>query len=133
MKKILIILFLSSNLYAGVVADTIYLEARGEGEKGMRAVASVIYNRAKGKPENYEKVCLKPKQFSCWNLGKYTVSPKKSKDIKAYEICKKIEEEMENGKFKPMGKWTHYFNPNLCFPKWAKGAELTHIGNHAFF
>ena len=52
------------------VARTIYAEAKGEGEKGQAAVASVIWNRAGGKCANLVDVVLKDKQFSCWNEKK---------------------------------------------------------------
>ena len=34
---------------------------------GQYAVASVIWNRAKGDKAKFVAVCKKPKQFSCWN------------------------------------------------------------------
>lgn len=48
MKKIFSILILVCALkaQAGIIADTLYMEARGEGEHGQRAIATVIYNRA---------------------------------------------------------------------------------------
>lgn len=53
-----------------VFAKTIYGEARGEPYLGQVAVASVIRNRT-ARPrrfgEGYEGVCLREKQFSCWN------------------------------------------------------------------
>ena len=65
------------------------MEARSEGEHGQRAVATVIYNRAHGKVEKMEGVCLKPKQFSCWN-GKtpksVRIAPKNAFDKRAYII-----------------------------------------------
>lgn len=61
---------------AALVA-TLAGEVRGEPIEGQVAVASVIRNRVNfdirhdGKPdwwgEGYVGVCLKPKQFSCWN------------------------------------------------------------------
>ena len=42
-----------------VVARTIYAEARSEGTEGLDAVASVIWNRAGGKPENFVPVISK--------------------------------------------------------------------------
>lgn len=47
----------------------------------MTAVASVIYNRAKGDKELFAKACLKPKQFSCW--GKLT---REEADPKSFEV-----------------------------------------------
>lgn len=113
---------------AGVISDTLYMEARGEGERGLRAVASVIYNRAKGSAARMEKVCLKPKQFSCWN-GK---APKSAFDRRAHALCLSIEKELLSGNFSPLGEWTHYYNPRLCSPRWAQGVPCVKIGNHKF-
>lgn len=94
MKNIFTILILACALkaQAGIIADTLYMEARGEGEHGQRAVATVIYNRAHGKADNMEIVCLKPKQFSCWN-GKtpknVIIAPKNAFDRQAYIIALK--------------------------------------------
>lgn len=137
MKNIfsIFILVCALKAQAGIIADTLYMEARGEGEHGQRAVATVIYNRAHGKAGKMEIVCLKPKQFSCWN-GKtpknVIIAPKNAFDRQAYIIALKIEKELLNGKFKPLGDWTHYFNPKLCNPSWAKGAKQTRVGNHNF-
>ena len=50
-----------------IFAKTLYGEARGEGLKGIEAVACVIVNRLK-KPcwwgHTIQEVCLKPAQFS---------------------------------------------------------------------
>jgi len=53
-----------------IVQQTIYAEARGEPLEGQKAVAWVIYNRAKKGVSYFGKtmqdVCLKPYQFECW-------------------------------------------------------------------
>lgn len=53
---------------------TLYGEARGEiaqyGERALLAIGHVILNRLESKSwygNSIEAVCLKPKQFSCWN------------------------------------------------------------------
>jgi N-acetylmuramoyl-L-alanine amidase len=54
-----------------IVARTIYGEARGDGRVGMSAVACVIANRAANPRwwgDDFVGVCLKPYQFSCWNV-----------------------------------------------------------------
>lgn len=55
---------------AAIVAQTLWGEARGEGEEGMHAVGSVILNRLnrgwRGAATAAE-VCRAYKQFSCWN------------------------------------------------------------------
>ncbi len=52
-----------------VAARTLWGEVRGEPEEGQRAVAHVLWNRLRtgrwGK--NLALVCMKRKQFSCWN------------------------------------------------------------------
>lgn len=136
MKKIfsIFILVCALKAQAGIIADTLYMEARGEGEHGQRAVATVIYNRAKNTGKTFEAVCLQPFQFSCWNASKTRkITPKTRSDAKAYELCLAIEKELLTGNFEPLGEWTHYYNPRLCSPKWARdGQNKTQIGNHIF-
>lgn len=57
--------------HAEVLAVTLYAEARGDGDRGMRAVGAVIANRlAWGLWGNtWTAVCLAPRQFSCWNTS----------------------------------------------------------------
>ena len=136
MKKMIFAcaLFATINACAGVVADTIYLEARGEKSRGLRAVATVIYNRAKNTGKTFKAVCLQPFQFSCWAGSKTRkITPKTPSDAEVYKLCLAIEKELLTGKFKPLGNWTHYYNPRLCAPKWARdGQNKTQIGNHIF-
>lgn len=52
-----------------VLARTLYGEARGEEEPGLRAICEVVLNRAADTrwPDKIAAVCLQTKQFSCWN------------------------------------------------------------------
>ena len=63
---------LNTVTYDDILARTIVGEARGEGHTGMVAVANVVMNRV-AKPSwwgrTVKDVCLKPYQFSCWNVG----------------------------------------------------------------
>lgn len=55
-----------------ILGLTLWAEARGEGRAGLVAVGCVIRNRADNPGwwgRSIEGVCLKPWQFSCWNLG----------------------------------------------------------------
>ena len=115
-----------------IVAKTLYAEARGEGDRGMRAVATVIYNRAQRDVLRFADICLAPKQFSCWTSGAGFTVPSAAADVAAFAICLKIESEMNTGKFEPLGCWTHYYNPRLSSPSWAKGCDGKVIGNHKF-
>lgn len=136
MKKLIFAcaLFATINACGGIVADTLHLEARGEKPRGLRAVATVIYNRAKNTGKTFEAVCLQPFQFSCWNTPKTRkIAPQTRSDAKAYELCLEIEKELLAGNFEPLGEWTHYYNPRLCSPKWARGGQSkAKIGNHVF-
>lgn len=51
-----------------IMARTLWGEARGEGYRGMKAVANVIMNRyaSNNWPDNVADVCLQPFQFSAW-------------------------------------------------------------------
>lgn len=50
-----------------MLTRTIYGEAMDQGRAGRLAVASVIWNRAGGDPENFPAVLKEEWAFSCWN------------------------------------------------------------------
>lgn len=50
-----------------LAAETILLEALGEGYKGMVAVGEVIRNRQRLFGKDAAQICVMPRQFSCWN------------------------------------------------------------------
>lgn len=120
------------------LARTIWGEARGEGEKGMRAVGCVIRNRVRGEgfPDTYKDVCLQPKQFSAWNEG----NPNRDKMLRfkkdyvnfatAYKIASEIIsgcEDITNGA-------DHYYAEYIDLPSWAQDMELTEkFGVHKFY
>lgn len=120
-----------------IIAKTLYAEARGEGENGIRAVATVIWNRSKIRKTTFDKICLQPKQFSCWNNSNdiTTTEP----DI--YEVCVQIADEMvselfEEYEFKNIHP-TNYITVKLYYsnkcPNWARGQIGEVVGNHIFF
>jgi len=116
-----------------ILAKTLYHEARGEGEAGLRAVASVIHNRAMKRYGNVSgALCAseakRKLQFSCWN-GKRDLPKGKGN---AWSLCVKIAAEMANGKFLPTHGHTHYYAYNKCNPKWASGIIGLIVGNHKF-
>ena len=129
-----------------ILAKTLYGEGRNQGERGMRAIATVIYNRAKGQRERFAGVCLKPKQFSCWNGVDNIIVSSAPADKQAYEICCAIVKEMMDDTFIPVDKkekitFTHYctvklFNSTKC-AEWIKqvkesGQPTVIIGDHIF-
>ena len=118
-----------------IIAKTLYGEARSEGYEGILAVATVIFNRAKGDRDMFAKVCLKPKQFSCWT----GVDDIEIKEKKPWKICDKIAQSMWNNTFKPYEfkiKPTNYltyalYNSEKC-PNWARGVSGVVVGKHIF-
>ena len=143
---------------ANIITWTLYKEARGEGETGLRMVASVIYNRANGKKENFVKACIKHNyskkakkeiyQFSCWNdiqnssyWNSSTYKPTLPKEIyksdldkASWEKCRDIAAEMLSDSFTPITDANMYYAISLKkIPTWDK--ELTNIKivkNHKF-
>jgi spore germination cell wall hydrolase CwlJ-like protein len=141
---------------ANIIARTLFAEAREDGEVGLYAVASVIYNRANGKVVNFAKVCGKygwskkykryVHQFSCWNrmqpnewLPKnFKVKLPKvvktgSKAQKIWEKAMEIAAEMMAGSFTPTNNANMYYNPDKCTPDWANQLTKSRmIGKHKF-
>ena len=117
-----------------VVAITILAEARGEGNKGMYAVAAVIAQRAFERKRTPEQVCLKPYQFSCWNgkqlkdLEHLLKTPQAKYALLLAKTIKHLSREY-------VGYANHYHATWMKKkPYWAKDKKpVKVIGNHAFY
>ena len=112
----------------------------------MKAVASVIYNRANGKKELFTNACLKPKQFSCWN--KFTAEEAdpsnfkvkipssvkgNAKNKKLWKCAMAIAADMLADAFTPTTDANMYYAPKKCSPKWGKDlTDVVMIGSHKF-
>ena len=131
-----------------VLARTLYGEARNQGIRGMEAVVHVILNRlavSKQKKifwwgNTIEEICLKNKQFSCWNYS----DPNRERmlfvtsDDPEFKIALEISEDACAGLliFDPTNGATHYYNPSAVqfSPAWAvKEIPLKVIGDHNFY
>jgi hypothetical protein len=125
-----------------VAAQTIWGEARGEGDEGMHAVACVIANRRALRwygARTVAEVCLAPFQFSCWNAGdpnrpKLDAVPDRP-DARwptalkyATQVQNRLIDDITDGA-------THYYATTLRqAPAWALGHEpCKRIGNQLFF
>lgn len=103
------------------VADTVYYEARGEGEEGMRAVAHVIYNRAKEMGVSPCIIVRIPAQFA--------TGPSKPRD-KQWQIAKRIS--IDPGK--DLTRGATYFHNRSVRPYWIKRLVVTFThGGHIFY
>ncbi|MDR0695849.1 MAG: cell wall hydrolase [Holosporales bacterium] len=126
-----------------IMAKTIYGEARGDyhrkdgGLTALIAVGNVIMNRSLASGESITEVCLKPKQFSCWNVNdpnRKIIENVKDND-KIYQICfvtasKIIFDEISD----ITGGANHYYSKYMKKPPyWAVGeTPVAVIGSHIF-
>jgi len=120
-------------LEMGIVAKTIYLEASGEGKDGMKAVASVIFNRMNEQRKSGKDICLKSGQFSCWNNRRKNFSKIEIEIDDEYVYCMKLALDILTGNFNPTISANHYYNPKKCRPSWGRSLrQVKVIGNHRF-
>lgn len=125
------------------LSRTIWGESRNQSREGMVAVAWVVLNRANAPKwwgNSIETVCLKPWQFSCWNLGDPNepyLRGRKAIPGREYAVAHEAALAAVHGyEPDPTGGATHYYNPKAVSktPAWVKGATRTvQIGAHIFF
>jgi spore germination cell wall hydrolase CwlJ-like protein len=121
------------------LTDNLYHEARGEGKKGMIAVANVTMNRvnAKSYANDVCSVVFQPYAFSWVSELKATRQTIVIEDEQSYLEAKKIAQKALYGGLKDItGGADHYLNPKKVknLPKWAKEyKKTTKIGQHEFY
>jgi len=124
-----------------VLARTIWGEARGEEQFGRLGVAAVVLNRLKrGQPHRFgatiADVCLKSKQFSCWNADDPNFEKLKGIDEtdRHFRACIEIAARAVNGTFSdPTNGSDHYHTVGVS-PAWSKEKEpAVVIGVHKFY
>lgn len=131
------------NFDVAVVTCTLWREARGEGRKGIEAVASVIANRMRERNLSAMEVCLEKGQFSCWRSDEVVTptsgffrkdkSNLSAEESKVWDFCLRIAVALVNGRFTPRISANHYYNPSKCRPSWGrKMKSVTVIGRHRF-
>lgn len=102
------------------VAAAVYHEARGESELGQRAVAHVVYTRAKKRNLTPCQVIKQPGQFCFRMRASYSGRDWNN----AIRIAKIPGSDPTNG--------ASYFHSNKVSPKWRVKYAIT-IGNHRFY
>ncbi len=127
-----------SEAAARIISYTLFAEARGEPLKGKMAVAAVIQTRARRLNTSLTDVCLKEKQFSCWNdLNSVPEFYRSGEgilpaDSVARSDCYVIAWVLMTS----TRKWdhlTHFYNPSIVTPSWASSLRGKRtIGNHVF-
>ena len=126
-----------------IFAKTIFGEARGESLSGQEAIANVILNRVKfaqNHPSWWGKtiteVCLKPKQFSCWNMDdkNYPLLQENLQENALYQICKRIVKRALAGLLKDNTNGATHYHASTCSPYWARHlVPCAEIGHHLFY
>ena len=117
-----------------IVAITILAEARGEGKRGMYAVACVISKRMKERKKTGAQVCLQPWQFSCWNKN----DPQRPhlRKLLRHELAPyamKLAKNIDNLQLKFV-EFANHYHTKRAKPYWSKGKRpVATIGNHLFF
>ena len=131
-----------------MVAKTLWLEARGEGPEGMKAVLSVILNRCGGDANKAIGVLRKYKAFSCWNdyKGGWTDSSydffepssirKSGSSEDIWRECNELASKFLVGEFKStIGNYNSYLNKATAdkanVEGWGKKCKFR-IGKHHF-
>lgn len=131
-----------------IVARTLYMEDRSEGEPGLKRIMTVIWNRAGGDKTKLVDKCLARKQFSCWNKidkkepNTYVIEfPSEVVDNqierRAWVKCVEIAKSAFDGTFVPdeeVGNRNIYANPKDCQAakdSWGQLCDLQ-LGKHKF-
>lgn len=122
-----------------VLAKTLWGEARGEGELGMIAVACVVLNRAASPGwwgHDVRSVCLKRRQFSCWNSDDPNLSKllALTTEDRHYSLALSIADRALSGALAdPTNGATHY-HTTAIMPYWARArTPCATIGKHLFY
>jgi spore germination cell wall hydrolase CwlJ-like protein len=119
------------------LARTIYWEAKGEGDAGMRAVANVVVNRLrhKGFPKT---ICGVVKQgheqgscqFSWWCDGQ----PDNVEEQVPYTLAKEIARKALNRQLDDRTDGALYYHHQALTPSWSKQYIRTvQVGGHVFY
>lgn len=121
------------------LARTVWGEARGEKRRGMAAVASVIMNRANNPRwwgRDVVSVCLKPWQFSAWNVDdanrRQLLAVTESNA--EFRIALEIADAALNGALVDETNFADHFHTAAVTPLWSRGLRpVATIGRHRFF
>jgi len=121
------------------VAACLVLEAASQGPEGMRGVMAVIRNRSRGRPELFEPIILKRKQFSAFNRLTAGYEPRAHAIQRARRDCMwenalaLVEEAQSPAWRDPTAGATHYTRSNER-NRWTRSLEKTvTIGGHSFY
>ena len=127
-----------------ILARTLYGEARGEYARGgpaaLIAVTNVIVNRFNrgGKyGKTLTEVCLKPRQFSCWNSDDPNRPLIQRQDLEKdplFKFCQKTIRKVMKGAWPDLTRDSDHYHAASCRPSWARAEKVRlHLGQHIFY
>lgn len=121
------------------LAACLVLEAASQGDYGMRAVMSVIRNRADGVPERFLSTVLQPKQFSALNnvtAGRESLRSainRAKRDHVWPTALAIVDDALQDTWHDPTGGATHYTRSGERTHWTRRLAKTTTIGAHSFY
>lgn len=122
-----------------ILARTLWGEARGEGRRGMHAVANVIANRANNPRwwgQDFISVCKAPWQFSVWNPDDVNL-PKLlgvTQDDPQFRTALELAQLAVMGELEDITNGADHYHTHGVNPLWSQGQKpVASIGNHKFF
>lgn len=121
-----------------IVARTVYGESRGESIQGKAAVAWVIRNRAENPGwwgETVAEVCLKRRQFSCWDDDNRLQMMLADVENAAYAECMAATLEVFGAPVRDdLTRGADHYHTVEISPRWAKDRKpVVQIGGHLFY
>lgn len=135
-----------------ILARTIWGEARGEGQKGMEAVACVIMNRVKAnkwftgyllidhnRVSSVAETCLKPYQFSCWNENDVNLEKLKrvGTEDPFFSLALNIANQALSGRMKDFTHGATHYKVRTCKASWIDRNNpqipCYELGKHVFY
>lgn len=125
MRKILLILMIllcCQNVNAQeqntIPVLTIAKEASGESFDAQVLVGTIIRVRAQERKKSFEKICLQPKQFSCWNPGII-------QKLRTLQEIKTAEQAWEHSKYCTLK--INLYHDISVLPYWVKSKKVKFI------
>lgn len=126
------------------MALTMWGEARGEGEEGMRAVGHVIRNRwlAERYGAYVTDTVSQAYQFSCWNAGdpnhaamlRIDELAADSDGHRQWQTAKRLANEILAGRSSDPTAGALFYHTDAVQPAWSRGVTpVARIGDHLFF
>ena len=127
------------------MALTMWGEARGDGEEGMRAVGHVIDNRRRAGHRSGRYVTDTVSaawQFSCWNAGdpnhrailELDRLPADSHDRRMGRLARRLADEILAGRSPDPTGGALFYHATGVAPAWSEGVPVARqIGRHFFF